>query len=181
VIWFRHIKIAPIRRRVWVDYFRARRRGQKFNLVDERMSRLRPCKPGRLYTHPRIKKEVAIIQGRKTRLFKLTVLAILYKVDIKSVRNWYYSGWLPDGYITRQVRHNVAMPYYTGSQMRAIIRVLNDIFSQGIKKFVPARYMKHKEMLDKGNAIALARLERESKTKLRKEVGGAFGVAWVEE
>lgn len=71
------------------------------------------------------------VGGVRVSVCLLTDLMKMYGIQRKTLYKWYFGGVLPPVFAARKTSHGYSYIYLT-SQMKCIVRVLNDLFARGI-------------------------------------------------
>lgn len=172
--WFKHIRVGSLRRRIIQFAYLKKKRTGNYNLLDEKPN-IKPVDLALLYRE-RYGRH-AIVQGKRTKLFSLRDISNLYGLSYLTVLRWYQKGFLPEPYLERKAGRGRS-PLYLTVQMRVIVKVLNDLFGQGLKSLVVSRLTEHKEMMDRGNEIVIDKFLEVSKKDIKRSIGGESGVVW---
>lgn len=82
--------------------------------------------------------------------YVLSDISNLYGFSTNLLQEQWVAGKMPEPMMVRYLRNRTVQPIYTRGQAEAIVRVLNDVFKQGVRYWIPERYPEHWEMMHKG-------------------------------
>lgn len=178
--WFRHISIYDkdtVRRRQKSKIGEHIRRYGEYRLDKDRPTP-KPVTIQILYSDSF--GTPANIAGVSTKVFGISDIAKLYRLNHMTPLRWYRDDALPTPYLARKMGMGVS-PVYILLQMRVIVRVLNDIYQQGMKSICWADLEEHKAMMAEGNERAMRSFNNRASSIHRAHLGGKFGVIWEED
>lgn len=178
--WFKHISIYDrdtVRRRQRSKIGEHIRKYGEYRLDKDRATP-KPVTIQLLY-HSSVGK-VAVIGGEETKVFGVSDIAKLYGINPMTPLRWYRDGALPKPYILRKIGGGHS-PQYILLQMRVIVRVLNDVYQQGMKSICWADLEGHQAMMRQGNELAIEAFERRAYNSHKQRLGGEFGVIMEED
>ena len=99
---------------------------------------------------------LASIDGLPTRLYSITDMCDLFKVNRLTFLKWWNNNYIPEPYTSRQIRvDGQVSSYWTYSQVYCIAYVFNDLARQGARNLLP-KYRRHYDLLIHGAALELS-------------------------